>query len=250
MLLFPMQHVLFLLNGKIMAPIVNRMTKWKNWPKISQQIRMFNWTIWKNTAQSEKHAVLLVCPSPVQSMSFPIVKRYSDIQTNDGWRSGSVKIRMPAEDKIKRVRGETHAPELEIRDIHYRSLLHTIFETLDNPNAPTVHYTPFQEYWKPSPDSNPERVYGEFYSSDCVLKMHEEVQNLPKTAEIDNFALPISIYSDSMRLANFGPASLWPMYGFLGGVSKYLRCKPSEIACHHLAYIPSVCAHSTPNMTS
>ena len=103
-----------------------------------------------------------------------------------------------------------------------------------------MHYTPYKEYWKPFPESSSERVYGELYSCDDWLEAHEEVQKLPKLHGIDNFVLPVILYSDSTHLANFGTASLWPLYCYLGGISKYSRCKSTEAVCHHLAYIPSV----------
>jgi hypothetical protein len=56
---------------------------------------------------------------------------------------------------------------------------------------------------------------------------------------MDNYVLPIMLYSDSIQLANFGSASLWPMYMFLGGKSN-ARNKSSQSTCHHIAYIPSV----------
>ena len=43
--------------------------------------------------------------------------------TTDGWREGSVKIKMPAEDKTKRARGETKAPELEVKGVRYRPFI-------------------------------------------------------------------------------------------------------------------------------
>ena len=50
----------------------------------------------------------------------------------------------------------------------------------------------------------------------------------------------IMIWSDSTLLANFGTASLWPIYLYFGNQSKYSRAKPSDFAAHHLAYIPKV----------
>ncbi|KAF8233525.1 hypothetical protein L208DRAFT_1266202 [Tricholoma matsutake] len=48
------------------------------------------------------------------------------------------------------------------------------------------------------------------------------------------------VWSDLTHLANFGQASLWPIYLFLGNQSKYQHVKPSQFAAHHLAYIPSL----------
>ncbi|KAL5537155.1 hypothetical protein ACEPAF_978 [Sanghuangporus sanghuang] len=110
----------------------------------------------------------------------------------------------------------------------------TVYKALDDPNAPPFHYSPYREYW------NAERVYGELYSCDAWLEAHEEVQAKSKEDGIENSVLPILLYSDSTHLANFGTASLWPLYMYLGGHSRYVHGKTSESTCHHLAYIPSL----------
>ncbi|KZT12252.1 uncharacterized protein LAESUDRAFT_641648 [Laetiporus sulphureus 93-53] len=51
--------------------------------------------------------------------------------------------------------------------------------------------------------------------------------------------VPLMLWSDSTHLADFGNASLWPVYLFFGFISKYVRCKPSSFCAHHLAYLPS-----------
>ncbi|KAI0063164.1 hypothetical protein BV25DRAFT_453896, partial [Artomyces pyxidatus] len=50
----------------------------------------------------------------------------------------------------------------------------------------------------------------------------------------------IQVWSDSAHLANFGTASVWPIYVQFGNQSKYTRARPTAKACHHLAYIPSI----------
>ena len=52
----------------------------------------------------------------------------------------------------------------------------------------------------------------------------------------------LMFWSDATHLANFGSASLWPIYLFLGNLSKYIRSAPSTRSSHHLAYIPPVSA--------
>lgn len=156
------------------------------------------------------------------------------------WQEGSVEIKLPAEDKVRRPDGEDSAPTFEVGGIQYRSLLKTIYGALDEPNAPPLHYTPYKEFWQPIENGPIERVYGELYASDAWLEAHDVLQKLPREDEIDNFVLPIILYSDSTHLANFGTASLWPLYAYLGGISKYTRAKDNEPVCHHIAYIPSV----------
>ena len=50
----------------------------------------------------------------------------------------------------------------------------------------------------------------------------------------------LMLWSDSTHLANFGNAALWPVYMFIGNLSKYIRAKPTSFSAHHLAYIPKV----------
>ncbi|KAL5480587.1 hypothetical protein ACEPAI_1858 [Sanghuangporus weigelae] len=164
----------------------------------------------------------------------------NNTKSMDGWREGSVKIKLPPEDGKRRAEGKAEAPEFEVGSINYRPILETVYKALDNPEASAFHYTPYQELWKPDYLSEAERIYGELYSSDIWLESHEEIQRLPRINEVDNFVLPILLYSDSTHLTKFGSASLWPLYMFLGGHSKYLRCKSAESTCNHLAYIPSL----------
>jgi hypothetical protein len=58
--------------------------------------------------------------------------------------------------------------------------------------------------------------------------------------DLEQVVAVIMVWSDSMHLASFGQASLWPIYLFLGNQSKYQHAKPSQFAVHHLAYIPLV----------
>lgn len=48
------------------------------------------------------------------------------------------------------------------------------------------------------------------------------------------------LWSDETHLTSFGSAGLWPIYLYLGNLSKYIRGMPTQFAAHHLAYIPSV----------
>ena len=154
---------------------------------------------------------------------------------------GSVHINLPAEDHKQRNKDRNPTPKAEIHGIHYRCILKTIHDALDNPDSPSVHFEPYKEYWRPSENSDAsERVYGELYAGDAWYRLHKEVRSLPVKGNAENFLLPLILYSDSTHLTNFGTAALWPIYVFFGNLSKYIRCRPNEFAAHHLAYIPSV----------
>jgi Plavaka transposase len=104
------------------------------------------------------------------------------------------------------------------------------------------HLTPFRLFWKPTADTEPERVVTELYNSDAFLDEYEKLQHQPKEpgCDLERVIAALMVWSDSTHLANFGQASLWPIYIFFGNQSKYSRAKPSHFAAHHLAYLPSV----------
>ncbi len=90
----------------------------------------------------------------------------------------------------------------------------------------------------------PERVYTEGYTCDTLLKEDAKIRSQPRNPDdadnVEYSVVPLMLWSDSTHLANFGTASLWPIYLYLGNLSKYVRSKPSSFAAQHLAYIPSV----------
>ena len=100
--------------------------------------------------------------------------------------------------------------------------------------------------WKPSDDRPAMRVHCEAYMSDLYWNLEAElIASTTDSVEsdIETVILPIKGFSDSTMLTNFGSASLWPIYWFLGCLSKYYTAKPRSHTAHHLAYIPSVRNH-------
>ncbi|KAF7288451.1 hypothetical protein MIND_01433400 [Mycena indigotica] len=88
----------------------------------------------------------------------------------------------------------------------------------------------------------PERVHGEAYTADALLQFEEEIRNRPDadSCTLETVVVAWIIHSDATHLANFGTASMWPIYGWVANYSKYLRAKPSKMLARHLAYIPKV----------
>ncbi|KAJ6582169.1 hypothetical protein B0H19DRAFT_928921, partial [Mycena capillaripes] len=181
-----------------------------------------------------------------------------------GWSVGSVKIKLPAPKVCK---PEEEAAEFEITGIMYRPLLDVMTEAFQSPAFLQFHTTPFESRWDPTYDpENPDTtlddahapldanglpplpkghqpVYGEVYTSSAMLRAHN---SLPQT-DVPHLETVIAAYmfwSDSTHLANFGDASLWPLYTFFGNLSKYTRAKPTSNAGYHQAYFPSVCFFS------
>lgn len=170
--------------------------------------------------------------------------------SEDGWRKGSVKIRLPKE-KTKH-KSEDDAPQFEVDGLWYRRLIEVIKSAYMDSSQTSFHNIPFKLFYSESasntvplpfpPDA--ERVYSELYTCDAMLEEDAKIRTMPRNPEdsddVEYILAPLMCYSDATHLANFGVASLWPIYLFFGGVSKYLRCKPNSFAAHHLAYLPSV----------
>jgi len=155
---------------------------------------------------------------------------------DDGWIETSVPVRLPPPKHGSWV-SEDEAPIYNVHGLFYRRPLEVIKAALLEKSAERFHFTPFKEYWKPSEDAQPERIFSEIYNSDAFLKEHASIRSQPQDrCALEAIIAPILLYSDSTHLASFGNSSLWPIYLYLGNQSKYERGKPSAFAAHHLAY--------------
>jgi hypothetical protein len=161
---------------------------------------------------------------------------------NDNWKEGSVKIRV-LKSKHK-YPSESVAPEFEVSGLYYHPFLEVLKSACQSPESQKYHWVPFELFHKSAEDLQPERVYSEIYNSEAMLEEDAKIRALPREPgddpETEVAVLSILLWSDSTHLTNFGTASLWPIYVFCGNLSKYTWGKPSTIAAHHLAYIPSV----------
>jgi hypothetical protein len=171
--------------------------------------------------------------SPPNNTSFPF-------SNENVWKNSTIRIPLPAEG-IKHA-SEEAAPTLEVPGVHHRSLVEVITTAFQDDSAQRFHYVPHHLFWQATPESNPERVISELYNSDAFI---EEYADLLKRPPSPGPALEIGIaalmvWSDSTHLAEFGNASLWPIYLFFGNQSKYSRAKPNDFAAHHIAYMPKV----------
>jgi hypothetical protein len=158
---------------------------------------------------------------------------------NEGWHDVEVKIQVP--DSLTHT-SDAEIPLFSIPGLHYRSICAVIKSTFEDASSICFHYTPFKNFWKPDAESAPHRIHDEIYSSDAMVKAHEDLQNLPPESgcNLERVVASLMFWSDSTHLASFGNASLWPIYLFFGNQSKWLRGKPRCGACHHVAYIPKV----------
>jgi hypothetical protein len=178
-----------------------------------------------------------------------------------GWISGSVKIKLPAP---KVCVAEKDAVEFEVPGIIYRPLLDVMIEAFQSPAFKDFHITPFESRWDrnhtasneevattatdevldengfPQLPAGHEVIYQEIYTSARMMAEHRALPHDPTQPNIETIIAAYMFWSDSTHLANFGDASLWPLYTFFGNLSKYIRAKPTSNAGHHQAYFPSV----------
>ena len=159
----------------------------------------------------------------------------------DGWVKASVSICVPCDGVVFKSEGD--APQFVVDGIWYRRPLEVIKLAFSEPAAEKFHITPFKEYWKPSNDEPEEQIYSESFTSDIFNSEYESLRRTHRAgpgAELEPFVAGIHFYSDATHLANFGTASLYPIYMYIGNQSQYIRAKPSEFTAHHIAYIPKV----------
>ena len=98
-------------------------------------------------------------------------------QLNDGWIETSVPISLPG-DGVSHI-SDTAAPVFYVKGFMHRKPLEVLKAAYQEPSAAQFHISPFEEYWKPSPESPPERIYSELYNSDVYIQEHEKIQSQP-----------------------------------------------------------------------
>lgn len=161
-------------------------------------------------------------------------------QAADGWYKVAINIPVPFE----RVQHDSWSdvPMFRVESLFFRRPIEVIKAALQEALPEDFHLQPFKMYWhhdENDPDQL-ERVYTDLYNADAFLDEHDHIQKMCGDSEHECIIAAIMLWSDSTQLANFGTASLYPIYLFLGNQSKYMRCKPGAFAAHHIAYIPKV----------
>jgi hypothetical protein len=166
------------------------------------------------------------------------------LEPGDGWKCGKVTICVPCTGYKQR---EEDAPEFTVDGIYYRDTVEVITKELMDPDSfEDIHIRLFEEWWRPTDDSDPVRVYSDVYTSDTMLQLERELEETLKTAGdpqsevLETFILAVLLYSDATNLAQFGQASLWPVYMFIGNTSKHIQSRPNSFSAHHIAYLPTV----------
>jgi hypothetical protein len=159
---------------------------------------------------------------------------------DDTWIKGTVYIPLPCDGVCQ---SEDDAPLFPVI-FYYRNILNVIKAALSELESKAYHIFPFKAYWHPSKGEPPERVYSESYTANAWNNEYDEINKSREDGpnqDLEAFLIALMIWSDSTVLAQFGTASLWPIYLYIGNQSKYARAKPTSMSAHHLAYLPKVC---------
>jgi hypothetical protein len=158
---------------------------------------------------------------------------------NESWIQASVPLALPPASRGNHP-PEASAPVYNVEGLVHRKPLEVIKEAFMENVAQEFHISTFAEYWKPSPDSPPERIYSDLYNSDAFIEEDRKLRAQPRVDDLEPVIAAVMLYSDSTHLTSFGTASMWPIYMYFGNLSKYTRGRPSSFSAHHLAYIPKV----------
>lgn len=156
--------------------------------------------------------------------------------STDDWHEVSVEIEVPI--PVRNISPQVfHVPGL-----HYRSIIQVIKATWEA--GTQFHLTPFRKIHVDSMGKET-RIFDEVYTSEAWEVAHDELQRQKSEpgCNLEKVIAGLMFWSDSTRLAQFGTASVWPLYMYFANLSKYTRAKPNSGACHHMAYIPSVSAY-------
>lgn len=168
----------------------------------------------------------------------------------DGWTEGSVEIPLPKTGT--KYTSEDAAPKFKVGGIYHRRLIPLIRAAAEDTRfAEQYHWIPHKLFWTPRIEGtapphpvNPIRIITDTYNADVMNEEFEKIRAQPRNpadaASVEYGIAAILLWSDMTHLTSFGSAALWPIYMYLGNLSKYIRGMPTEFAAHHLAYIPSV----------
>ena len=155
--------------------------------------------------------------------------------STDDWQEASVRIEVP-------IALKNHIPQaFHVPGLHHRSIVRVIKATWKSAISSQFHLTPFRKIHV-DPMGNETRIYDEVYTSDAWEAAHDELQKQPSEpgCKLEKVIAGLMFWSDSTHLAQFGTASVWPLYMYFANLSKYTRAEPNSGACHHVAYIPTV----------
>ena len=155
----------------------------------------------------------------------------------DGWKTNvDVKIQVPLCEKCSEGNGKTFT----VPDLMYHLLVSVIRAAFTDPISKWFHLTPFKCIWKSPATGREQRLYNELYTSDAWNKAHDELQKQQRVDSLERVIASLMFWSDGTQLAQFGHATAWLVYLFIGNLSKYKRASANSGLCHPVAFIPSM----------
>ena len=138
----------------------------------------------------------------------------------DGWREFEVIIQVPD----GKIHSKDSIPTFKVPGFHHWSLVDVIKTVYSDIASTSFHYMPFKTFWKDAstPEMVPQQVYDDLYSSDTMIEAHMKLQQQPPElgCTLEHVIASLMLWSNSTHLANFGTASLWPLYLFFGNQLK------------------------------
>ncbi|THU84721.1 hypothetical protein K435DRAFT_687006 [Dendrothele bispora CBS 962.96] len=155
----------------------------------------------------------------------------------DGWNQSSVKLDLPRAKKSWK--NPESIPKMTVEGVWYRNIVDVIKAAFQSEQAREFHMKPFKMMWKPCPDQPELRIYGETFWAERMIRMDRELPHVPD-CHLERVTVAMQLWSDSTHLTSFGTQKMWPIYLYLGNLSKYTRGKPSSFSANHIAYIPSL----------
>jgi hypothetical protein len=138
---------------------------------------------------------------------------------------------------------EEATPEIEIGGMNYQPLVEVIRAAYEDPSVKHFEHVPYKLFIEHNSDlgmftdsnlqqlpdevhQKAERIYTEAYICNAVFEEDERIQTQPRSPEnasdIEYVIAVLMLWSDSTHFANFGIASLWPIYLFFESLSKYI----------------------------
>ena len=150
----------------------------------------------------------------------------------------TIEISVPMREKNNKGSGRI----FPVEGFHYRPITDVVRAVFAEVSLKIFHLTPFKKLWQSPVTGREQCVYNEVYMSDAWIQAQDKImkQRRDNSCKLERVVAGLMFWSDSTQLAQFGHASTWPIYLFLGNLSKYARADPQSGCCHPIAFIPSV----------
>lgn len=95
------------------------------------------------------------------------------LPTSDRWMQSSLSLPLPCPGYDFTT---TDPPVFKVDGLYHRKMLDVIKALLSEPSAQYLHFTGFEEYFKPPLGGPDQRIYSEIYNSDAFLRAEERVK--------------------------------------------------------------------------